>query len=63
MEGLSEKQLADTIRTYRRERGKSGPTALAESLDATVVTCDRAFLAARGHLARIEVVLPAPDAE
>ena len=29
-EGLSEKQLADTIRTYRRERGKSGATVVAE---------------------------------
>ena len=29
-EGLSEKQLADTIRTYRRERGKSGATVVVE---------------------------------
>jgi predicted nucleic acid-binding protein len=30
--------------------------ALAESLDATVVTCDRPFAAAPGHSARIEVI-------
>ena len=30
--------------------------ALAESLDATVVTCDRPFGAAPGHSARIEVI-------
>jgi predicted nucleic acid-binding protein len=33
--------------------------ALAESLDAPVVTCDRPFGAARGHRARIEVIRPA----
>ena len=32
--------------------------ALAESLDATVVTCDRPFSAAPGHSARIEVIQP-----
>lgn len=37
--------------------------ALAESLDATVVTCDRPFGAAPGHSARIEVIRPAPDRE
>jgi predicted nucleic acid-binding protein len=31
--------------------------ALAESLDATVVTCDRPFGAAPGHSARIELLL------
>ena len=36
---------------------------LAESLDATVVTCDRPFGAAPGHSARIEVIRPEPDAE
>ena len=30
--------------------------ALAESLDATVLTCDRPFGAAPGHAARIEVI-------
>ena len=30
--------------------------ALAETLDATVVTCDRPFAAAPGHSARIEVI-------
>jgi len=35
--------------------------ALAESLDATMVTCDRPFGAAPGHSARIEVIRPAPD--
>lgn len=30
--------------------------ALAESLDATVVTCDRSFSAAPGHSARIDVI-------
>src|SRR5205823_12201066 len=34
---------------------------LAESLDATVVTCDGPFGAAPGHSARIEVIRPAPD--
>jgi len=34
--------------------------ALAESLDATVVTCDRPFGAAPGHSARIEVIRAAP---
>jgi len=33
--------------------------ALAESLDATVVTCDSPFGAAPGHSARIEVISPA----
>lgn len=37
--------------------------ALAESLDAPVVTCDRPFGAARGHAARIEVIRPAPERE
>jgi len=37
--------------------------ALAESLDATVVTCDRPFGAAPGHSARIEVIRPAPVRE
>jgi len=37
--------------------------ALAESLDATVVTCDCPFGAALGHSARIEVIRPAPDGE
>jgi predicted nucleic acid-binding protein len=32
--------------------------ALAESLEATVVTCDRPFGATRGLLARIEVIRP-----
>ena len=32
--------------------------ALAESLDATVVTCDRPLSAASGHTARIEVIGP-----
>ena len=36
--------------------------ALAESLEATVVTCDRPFGTAPGHSARIEVIQPAPDA-
>ena len=35
--------------------------ALAESLDATVVTCDRPFGAAPGHSARIDVIRSAPD--
>ncbi len=35
LEGLSEKQLADTIRTYRRERGKSGLTVVAEAAKAS----------------------------
>ena len=34
--------------------------ALAESLDATVVTCDRPFGAAPGHSVRIDVIPPAP---
>ncbi len=34
--------------------------ALAESLDATVITCDGPFGAAPGHAARIEVVRPIP---
>jgi predicted nucleic acid-binding protein len=33
--------------------------ALAEALDATVVTCDGPFGSARGHSARIEVIRPA----
>ena len=37
--------------------------ALAEALDATVVTCDRPFGAAPGHSARIEVIRPARDRE
>jgi predicted nucleic acid-binding protein len=37
--------------------------ALAESLDATVVTCDRPLGAAPGHSARIEVIRPAPAGE
>jgi len=37
--------------------------ALAESLDATVVTCDGPLGAAPGHSARIEVIRPAPDGE
>ena len=37
--------------------------ALAEALNATVVTCDRPFGAATGHSARIEVIGAAPDAE
>ena len=32
--------------------------ALAESLDAPVVTCDRPLAAATGHRARIEVIRP-----
>jgi len=35
--------------------------ALAESLHATVVTCDRPFGAAPGHSARIDVIRPATD--
>lgn len=35
--------------------------ALAESLDATLVTCDRPFGTAPGHSARIEVIRPARD--
>jgi predicted nucleic acid-binding protein len=35
--------------------------ALAESLNATVVTCDRPFGAAPGHSARIEVIRSAPQ--
>jgi hypothetical protein len=34
LEGLSEKQLADTIRAYRRERAKSGLTVVAEAAKA-----------------------------
>ena len=34
--------------------------ALAESLDAAVVTCDRPFGRAPGHSARIEVIRAAP---
>ncbi len=34
--------------------------ALAEALDAKVVTCDRPFGVAPGHSARIEVIRPAP---
>lgn len=34
--------------------------ALAESLDATVVTCDRPFGTAPGHSARIDVIGPMP---
>lgn len=37
--------------------------ALAEALDATVVTCDRPFGAAPGHAARVEVIRPARDRE
>jgi predicted nucleic acid-binding protein len=37
--------------------------ALAESLDATVVTCDRPFGGAPGHSARIEVIRAAPVRE
>ena len=37
--------------------------ALAESLDATVVTCDGPFGAAPGHSVRIEVIRAAPDGE
>jgi predicted nucleic acid-binding protein len=33
--------------------------ALAEALDATVVTCDGPFGSTRGHSARIEVIRPA----
>ena len=33
--GLSEKQLAETIRTYRRERGKPGLTVVAEAAKAS----------------------------
>lgn len=35
LEGLSEKQLANTIRAYRRERGKSGLTVVAEAAKAS----------------------------
>ena len=35
--------------------------ALAESLDATVVTCDRALGAGRGSAARVEVIRSSPD--
>jgi predicted nucleic acid-binding protein len=35
--------------------------ALAESLNATVVTCDRPFGSAPGHGARIEVIRSAPE--
>lgn len=35
LEGVSEKQLADTIRAYRRERGKSGLTVVAEAAKAS----------------------------
>jgi predicted nucleic acid-binding protein len=35
--------------------------ALAESLDATVVTCDRRFGIAPGHSARMEVIRPASE--
>jgi predicted nucleic acid-binding protein len=34
--------------------------ALAESLDAVVITCDRPFSAAPGHSVRIEVIAPTP---
>lgn len=34
--------------------------ALAESLDATVVTCDHPFGGAPGHSARIKVIRAAP---
>jgi predicted nucleic acid-binding protein len=37
--------------------------ALAESLDATVVTCDRPFGVAPGHSARVEVIRPASERE
>jgi predicted nucleic acid-binding protein len=37
--------------------------ALAESLDATVVTCDLPFGSAPGHSGRIDVIRPAPDRE
>jgi predicted nucleic acid-binding protein len=37
--------------------------ALAESLAAPVVTCDRPLRAAAGHSARIEVIERAPDRE
>ena len=37
--------------------------ALAGSLDASVVTCDRPFGAATGHSARIEVIRRAPVRE
>ena len=32
--------------------------ALAESLDATVVTCDRGLAAAHGHSARVDTIRP-----
>jgi predicted nucleic acid-binding protein len=35
--------------------------ALAEALEATVVTCDRALGAAPGHAARIDVIQPGSD--
>ena len=35
LEGLSEKQLAVTIRAYRRERGRSGLTVVAEAAKAS----------------------------
>jgi predicted nucleic acid-binding protein len=34
--------------------------ALAESLDAIVITCDRPFGTAPGHAVRIEVIAPTP---
>ena len=35
LDGLSEKQLAVTIRAYRRERGRSGLTVVAEAAKAS----------------------------
>jgi hypothetical protein len=35
LEGLSEKQLANTIRAHRRERGKAGLTVVAEAAKAS----------------------------
>ena len=35
LNGMSEKQIADTIHAYRRERGKSGLTVVAEAAKAS----------------------------
>jgi len=39
----------------------SAVMALAEALDATIVTCDRPFGRAPGHSARIEFVRTEPN--
>ena len=49
LEGLSEKQRADTIRTYRRERGTSGATVAAEVARRNAVGGDGTTRLIRGR--------------